>query len=98
MQTQQYLSMLNDSKVPIGYSGVCKMLNCKIILAKILPCITDHIAPYSPIFFSSKYQLFFYFHHTGSIGLYYREEEQVFQILERAKLRYVGSPPTGRSL
>ena len=84
-ETAAYLAMLADAGVPPGYSGCVQCLHWDEFLTIILRCIVSHAAPYSPIFYSEADQLFFYFHHTGSIGLYYEKESEVVKgILERA--------------
>jgi hypothetical protein len=55
----------------------------------ILKCIVSHQAPYSPIFYDEVNDFFFYFHHSGSIGLYYKiENETIKNILENASDEY----------
>ena len=88
-ESQNYLQMLIESEIEIRYTGVCLCNNWDEFLSIILPCIFNHTALYSPIFFSEKYQLFFYFHHTGSIGLYYYENSPtIHHILEIAERHY----------
>ena len=88
-ETQQYLALLKDADIEIGYEGSCKCLNWDVFLPVILKCVVNHIAPYSPIFYHKSNQFFFYFHHTGSIGIYYREyNEAILGILEAATKEY----------
>lgn len=72
-ETVRYLDMLKDSDIPKGYSGSCKCNNWDIYLTVTLACIVKGIAPYGDLIYDSQKQLFFYFHHTGSIGLYYKK-------------------------
>ena len=72
-ETQAYLSLLRESKIELDYSGVCKCNDWNAVLPIILDCIIHHIAPHSPILFSKSEDMFFYFHHTGSMGLYYKD-------------------------
>ena len=84
-ETIDYLCMLKDSDVKLGYSGSCGCLDWDLYLKIILECIIKHIAPFSPIFHNKKHNFFFYFHHTGSIGFYYHEENSAIdRILEKA--------------
>ena len=56
----------------------------------MIPCIVFHEAPYSHIFYNEIENFFFYFHHTGSIGLYYEEEsETMLNILNLAEMEYL---------
>ncbi|MEB0262201.1 MULTISPECIES: hypothetical protein [unclassified Mucilaginibacter] len=89
IETQGYLAMLCEAEIPGNYEGVCKVKNWEMFLSTILPCITNQIAPYSPIFFSKHHNIFFYFHHTGSIGLYYRDEgNEMNKLLKIAEAKY----------
>ena len=88
-ETAAYLTMLADADIPPEYSGSVQCLDWDKFLAIILRCIVSHAAPYSPIFYSGADQLFFYFHHTGSIGLYYEKETKIVKgILEKAAESY----------
>ena len=88
-ETQQYLNMLIDSNIEIGYAKSCKCLDWNYFLPIILNCIIKNIAPYSPIFYSKNKNFFFYFHSTFSIGFYYKEESEfVDRILDSASLKY----------
>lgn len=88
-ETAAYLTMLADADIPPDYSGCVQCLHWDEFLTIILRCVISHAAPYSPIFYSEADQLFFYFHHTGSIGLYHEKESEVVKgILERAAERY----------
>lgn len=78
-ETKAYLNMLKESEIEISYSGSCYCENWEKYLPIILKCIINHQAPYSPIFCDLENNFFFYFHHTGSIGLYYRTENSVVQ-------------------
>jgi len=87
-ETAAYLTMLADAGIPADYSGCVECLHWDEFLSIILRCIASHAAPYCPIFYSEADQLFFYFHHTGTIGLYYEKESEVIQgILVRAAER-----------
>ena len=88
-ETQEYLKMLKASYIELGYSGCCKCNDWNTYLVIILKCIVSHQAPYSPIFFDEVNDFFFYFHHSGSIGLYYKiENETIKNILENASKEY----------
>ncbi len=89
IETGNYLQMLKDSDIEIGFSGSCECNDWDKFLTIILRCIINHTAPYSPKFYHNQYDFFFYFHHTGSIGLYYSSEnEAVKKILEKAGKEY----------
>lgn len=89
-ETIDYLLMLEESGIEKGYSGVCECSNWAKFLQIILSCITSHKAIYSPIFYDKNENFFFYFHHTGSIGLYYEKENtKIINILDLAKVNYL---------
>lgn len=89
IERQCYLAVLRDSKIEQDYSGCCRCVEWDVFLPVILDCVITHLAPYSPLFFSEKHDFFFYFHHTGSIGFYYRERTDcIFNILSIADKHY----------
>lgn len=71
--TRNYLKMLYENNVPFGFKGSCSCQNWEHFLLTILPCIVHHKAPYSPLFYFNNNDIFFYFHYTGSIGFYYKD-------------------------
>ncbi len=79
IETQEYLRVLIESHIQIGYSGCCICNNWDRFLKVILNCVVTHQAPYSPLFCDIRNNYFFYFHHTGSIGLYYKEENSIIK-------------------
>jgi len=83
-ETKEYLKMLNDSGIEIGFSGICKCIDWDIFLHIVLKCIINHIAPYSPVFYNKKKNFFFYFHHSGSIGIYYKNNKTINLIIRNA--------------
>lgn len=86
IETQEYLRLLIKSNIPRNYSGCCSCNNWGDFLEVMLECLAKHIAPYSPLFCDEKNDYFFYFHHTGSIGLYYTtENDRVKSILEKSR-------------
>lgn len=88
-ESKKYLEMLIKSDIEKEYSGSCMCENWDKFLQIVLGCILNHQAPYSPIFYNEKYNFFFYFHHSGSIGFYYKSEnEMIFKILNIAKDEY----------
>ncbi|MCD0488083.1 hypothetical protein LPB86_07570 [Pedobacter sp. MC2016-14] len=88
-ETKWYLQILFDSSIEIGYDALCICNDWNIFLKAILKCLTTHKAPYSPIFFDRSNNFFFYFHHSGSIGIYYLEQnDAVIKILDIAKQKY----------
>lgn len=91
-ETKDYLIMLTESSIEHGYSGTCSCNNWDKFLVIALACVVTHQAPYSPIFYNEKNDFFFYFHHTGSIGFYYKvRNETVAKILAIAKHKYLVS-------
>lgn len=89
IETKNYLIMLKESFIEPGYSGICSCNDWNNFLSISLTCILTHIAPYSPIFFDEKNDFFFYFHHTGSIGFYYKmQNEVVGKIINTMKSEY----------
>lgn len=88
-ETKKYLIMLKESSIELGYSGICRCNNWDKFLRVSLNCIVTHRAPYSHIFYHVEKDFFFYFHHTGSIGFYYKERnEAVEKILSFSKEQY----------
>lgn len=88
-ESKAYLFILTESEIEKGYEGICSCMNFDKFLSIILACILTHQAPYSPIFYDEKNEFFFYFHHTGSIGFYYRYKNPVvLKILTTAKEEY----------
>lgn len=69
---KKYLMMLEGSNIDKEYSGSCKCLNWDAYLPIVLNCIINQKAPCSPIYYNLENEFFFYFHHTGSIGFYYK--------------------------
>jgi hypothetical protein len=92
-ESRAYLELLMEAGIEVGYSGSCKCNDWNKFLPVVLNCITSHAAPYSPRFCDVENEFFFYFHHTGSIGLYYkRKNEFVKNILDIAAREYVVDP------
>ncbi|MDX2048321.1 MAG: hypothetical protein SFU87_16140 [Chitinophagaceae bacterium] len=89
LETQKYLSLLFESDIEVGYSGCCKCKDWNKYLLIIIECIVSHQAPYSPLFFDLKNEFFFYLHHSGSVGIYYKEENEIIKrLLEVAYKEY----------
>ncbi len=87
LSTSDYLNMLSQNKIEPEYTGFCKCLNWDKFLPITLRCILDHTAPYGLLFYIPRCNLVFYFHHTGSFGVYYKElNDEVRRIVEKAKL------------
>ncbi len=88
-ETKDYLIMLRESSIEQGYSGICSCNDWDKFLSIVLTCIVTHRAPFSPVFYNVENDFFFYFHHTGSIGLYYKmKNEIVVKILNTARDEY----------
>ncbi|UII22647.1 hypothetical protein [Fulvivirga ligni] len=71
--TASYLSMLNDSGIEPEYNGYCKCINWDKFLYVMFHCVAQHTAPYSMMFYEPKNEFVFYFHHSGSFGIYYKD-------------------------
>ena len=84
--TAAYLKMLIDNNIEADYTGFCKCLNWDSFLPIIINCLVSHAAPYSIMTYISDKDVVFYFHHTGSFGVYYKElNDPVKYILERVE-------------
>lgn len=87
--TKEYLEILFDSNIEFDYSGCCMCFNWDRFILIILKCVCSQQAPYSPIFFDKNSEFFFYFHHSGSIGFYYKDtNEFIDRMLCKAKNDY----------
>lgn len=78
-ETIAYLNMLLESGINFDYMGVCKCNDWSFFLDVILRCIILHIAPYSPCIYNIRDKYFFYFHHTISIGVLYKERSEAIE-------------------
>jgi hypothetical protein len=88
-ETRQYLKLLAQSEIEKKYNGFCSCVDWDKFLFIILKCITTHQAPYSPIFCDIKNNFFFYFHYSGSIGLYYNKyDSRIEKLLKIAEENY----------
>ena len=88
-ETAAYLNLLSQSSIPKDYTGSCTCSNWEVYLPVLIRCIINHNAPYSPLFYNSNSNFFFYFHHTGSIGLYFKEmNKAMVEILNKAEKNY----------
>jgi hypothetical protein len=79
VESKDYLMMLKESAIDIDYSGICICNDWENFLKIILTCIIAHKAPYSHIFYDEECSYFFYFHHSGSIGFYYKIQNEVVE-------------------
>src|ERR1041385_696762 len=85
-ETKSYLTLLIDSKVEFDYAGLCICKDWDSLLSVVISCIINHKAPFSPLFYNLEGEFVFYFHHTGSIGLLYKaENDTVREILHNAE-------------
>ncbi len=88
-ETKSYLRLLRNSNLDKDFEGCCKCTNWDLFLSIVLECLLKHIAPYSPLFLNLGEEFAFYFHHSGSIGLYYKSENPVVErIVTRASALY----------
>lgn len=84
--TASYLAMLRDSGIEPIYSGFCKCLDWDKFLNVMLHCVLQHTAPYSMMFYVPDYKFVFYFHHTASLGIYYKElNVEIKHIIKKAQ-------------
>ena len=84
--TASYLAMLNDSEIEPEYSGFCKCLDWDKFLYITLHCVMQHTAPYSLMFYVPNQNFVFYFHHSGSLGIYYKElNADIVSIVQKTK-------------
>ena len=85
--TSAYLSMLTENEIAPNYTGFCKCYKWNKFLSIILDCVFDHIATYSVMIYAPSYEFVFYFHHTKSFGIYYKElNDGIKYVLEKAKV------------
>ena len=88
-ESKAYLTMLEKSGIEMGYSGSITCTDWDYFLPIILACILTHQAPYSPHFYNTENNFFFYFHHTGSIGFYYQSDNEIIhKLLDTANEEY----------
>jgi hypothetical protein len=84
-ETTDYLQMLEDNGIEPEYSGLCCCYDWERFLPIVLDCILVGRAPYSLDFYCPGYEFMFYFHHTGSLGLYYKKfNDAIMHILKQA--------------
>ncbi|MFZ6014586.1 MAG: hypothetical protein ACOYXT_29875 [Bacteroidota bacterium] len=84
--TSNYLRMLAENEVNAEYTGFVKCRDWDKFLPVILDCVLSHTAPYSVMVYAPDHELVFYFHHTGSLGVYYKElNNEVRCVLQKAK-------------
>ncbi|MEM6817138.1 MAG: hypothetical protein AAF600_22555 [Bacteroidota bacterium] len=79
--------MLKDSEIEPQYTGFCECTDWDKFLYVTLHCVMGHTAPYGMMFYVPNHELVFYFHHNGSIGVYYRKlNDGIKHIIERARI------------
>lgn len=88
--TIKYLNMLKENNIELGFGGSCSCTNFDEFLNVTLECVLNHTAPYSHIYYSIENNFFFYFHHTGSIGLFFKENnDAINRIIKKAQEKYL---------
>ncbi len=88
-EAQNYLKLLINSQIQVSYDGCCICNDWPKFLKTILECVVKNKAPYSPVFCDIKNEYFFYFHESGSIGIYYKERNPiVMKILKVGHEKY----------
>jgi hypothetical protein len=86
--TASYLAMIGNSGIEPEYIGFCQCLDWDKFLQVTLQCVMEHVAVYSMNFYIPSKRIMFYFHHTGSIGVYYKElNEAIKDIIKKVKER-----------
>ena len=81
VETCNFLKMLEDNNITKNYNGFITSTSWDIFLDKLLPLVLTGQAPYCPLFYIEKYEIVFYFHHSGSIGLYAHQKSEFLQTL-----------------
>ena len=85
--TASYLTMLKDSEIEPEYKGFCECTDWDRFLYITLHCVMSHVAPYSMMFYVPDQEFVFYFHHNGSIGVYYKRlNDEINKIIERVRI------------
>ena len=87
-ETANYLIMLQKSDIVQGYSGSCICNDWDAYLSIALDCLIKGIAPYGHLIYDFNKQFFFYFHYSGSIGLYYKEGNPFIANLIKNNTKY----------
>ena len=85
-ETNNYLNLLQESHISFDYKGFCTCSDYNIFLNIILDCVLKNIAPYSPLFYNISREIVLYFHHTYSVGIYYRNTILIDEIKRNAKI------------
>lgn len=81
----KYLGMLSENEIEYEYKGFVKCLNWNRFLNITLENVVNCSALYGMIFYVINQQFAFYFHYSGSIGLYYKElNSAIKQIIMKA--------------
>lgn len=75
-QTSRYLKLLSDNEIEPSYKGYCKTFDWDTVLPVFLECVLNHVANYSIMIYSPSNEFVFYFHHTNSVGVYYRDSNK----------------------
>lgn len=87
--SKKYINLLEKSEIEIGYSGCCSCNDYVAFLKISLNPLLQKKAPYSHLFFNVENNYFFYYHHTGEIGLYYKEKNLIVgRIIDIASKEY----------
>src|SRR6185369_8123850 len=85
-ETARYLEMLQASSIEPSFDGLGYSQDWDSFLSIILDCIMTHKTLYSFDFYDLSNQFMFYFHHTGSLGIYYKQfNDAIMHILQQAK-------------
>jgi hypothetical protein len=85
-ETARYLEMLQASHIEPSFNGLGYCQDWDQFLSVILDCIMAHKTFYSFDFYNLANQFMFYFHHTGSLGIFYHKfNDAIMHILQQAK-------------
>lgn len=85
---KDYLQIIENANLENEYTGSCKCMDWDAFLPVVLRGILDYLIIYSPVFYNKEHDFFFYFHYTGSIGMYYHKNKVTDEILEIAATQY----------
>lgn len=76
-ESKEYILMLQESNIAPNYVGCCSCNNWDKYLYTTLNCILNHVAPYGQKIFHLNAEFFFYFHHSYSMGFYFKEKNAI---------------------
>lgn len=88
---KEYMLLLRENNILPTYVGACYCEDWDKFLRITLNCVMTHVAPYGFMFYSLQYEFVFYFHHTESVGLYYKTlNDAIIEILKTCQENNLG--------